>query len=85
MSKPVSSRRGTQAPDNPFTQHVTTRPAFSTSPVVGHYVPSPDAEDILAVLQRHIAFAPTDHCIANVVALSGVTRETYSPRDTAGV
>ena len=59
--------------------------AFSASSVVGHYGPSTDAQDILAVSQRHVAFTPTDHSIASVAALSGATWETYSSWDEAGV
>ena len=87
MSKPVSFSQGAQAPDNPFTQHVTTGPAFTASPSVAHYSPSPStaAWDILAVSQRHVAFVPNDHSITNVAALSGATRETYLSRDKTGV
>ena len=52
---------------------------------MGHYGPSSDAQDILAVLQRHLAFAPTDYSIDSVAALSGTTWETYSSRDKTGV
>ena len=85
VSKPVLFVQGAQAPDNPFTQRVTTGPALRASPVEGHYGPSGDALDILAVLQRHVTFAPTDYSIAHVAALSGATRDTYSSRDEAGV
>ena len=85
LSKPVLFSQGAPAPDNPFIQRVITGPAFSASSVVGHYGPSTNAQDILAVLQRHAAFAPTDHFIANVAALSGATWKTYLSRDEAGV
>ena len=64
---------------------MTTGPAFSTSPVTGHYDPRIVARNILGVAKSYCPFAPTDYSIAYAATLSGAAWETNSSGDKDGM